>query len=174
MKLLGALIAIAGLVGCGGPYAGAPDRLPHGPKKTPPPPDTAGTGPVITYVDDCTAHFTDDPTKAKKSPSKAGPFVQGGDDAIGQAAAAKDPQMQLADVLQAIDQYKKKVDEGRIQQKDVDQRGYPRDLDELVEGVDVADPQGGLTHKMRFLHVIPTDPQFQQIAIAATAVIEKR
>jgi general secretion pathway protein G len=50
------------------------------------------------------------------------------------------------------------VDEGMIQQKDVDQRGYPRDLDELVEGVDVSDPTTGESHKMRFLHRIPEDP----------------
>ena len=66
--------------------------------------------------------------------------------------------LDLKMMREAIDQYKKKVDEGRIQQKDVDQRGYPRDLDELVDGVDVADPEGGMTHKMRFLHAIPTDP----------------
>lgn len=64
----------------------------------------------------------------------------------------------LRTMRDAIDQYKKKVDEGKIQQKDVDQRGYPRDLDELVEGVDVGDPQSGQTKKVRFLHAIPTDP----------------
>ena len=70
--------------------------------------------------------------------------------------------LELKMMREAIDQYKKKVDEGRIQQKDVDQRGYPRDLDELVDGVDVTDPEGGLTHKMRFLHNIPTDPFTQE------------
>lgn len=64
----------------------------------------------------------------------------------------------LTMMRQAIDQYKKNVDEGKIQQKDVDQRGYPRDLEELVDGVDVGDPQSGQTHKMRFLHAIPVDP----------------
>jgi general secretion pathway protein G len=66
--------------------------------------------------------------------------------------------MTLQSVRDAIDQYKKMVDEGRIQQKDVDQRGYPRDLEELVEGVDVVDPASGEQHKMRFLHRIPEDP----------------
>ncbi|HJQ97700.1 MAG TPA: hypothetical protein VJ826_05255, partial [Candidatus Polarisedimenticolaceae bacterium] len=66
--------------------------------------------------------------------------------------------MTLQSVRDAIDQYKKMVDEGRIQQKDVDQRGYPRDLDELVEGVDVVDPATGEQHKMRFLHQVPEDP----------------
>ena len=66
--------------------------------------------------------------------------------------------MSLESVRGAIDQYKKMVDEGRIQQKDVDQRGYPRDLEELVEGVDVVDPTTGEQHKMVFLHEIPVDP----------------
>jgi general secretion pathway protein G len=58
----------------------------------------------------------------------------------------------------AIDHYNQLVNEGKIQQTDVDQRGYPRSLDELVNGVDVGDPQGGQTHKVRFLHSIPADP----------------
>jgi general secretion pathway protein G len=66
--------------------------------------------------------------------------------------------MTLQSVRDAIDQYKKMVDEGMIQQKDVDQRGYPSDLDELVDGVDVIDPTTGEKHTMRFLHRIPEDP----------------
>ena len=66
--------------------------------------------------------------------------------------------MTLESIRGAIDQYKKMVDDGLIQQKDVDQRGYPRDLEELVDGVDVSDPTTGETHKMRFLHQIPADP----------------
>jgi general secretion pathway protein G len=66
--------------------------------------------------------------------------------------------LELQMIREAIDQYKKLVDEGRIQQKDVEQRGYPLDLDDLVEGVDVGDPQSGQTHKQRFLHDIPKDP----------------
>ena len=58
----------------------------------------------------------------------------------------------------AIDQYKKASDEGKIQQKDVDQRGFPLDLDELVDGVDVSDPATGKTLKVSFLQRIPIDP----------------
>jgi general secretion pathway protein G len=58
----------------------------------------------------------------------------------------------------AIDLYKKSFDEGKITQKDVDQKGYPLDLDELVEGVDVADPTTGLSKKVKFLDRIPIDP----------------
>jgi general secretion pathway protein G len=58
----------------------------------------------------------------------------------------------------AIDQYKLAADQGKIQQKDVDQRGFPRDLDELVDGVDVIDPISGKTNKVHFLQHIPVDP----------------
>ena len=66
--------------------------------------------------------------------------------------------MDLRMMREAIDQYKKLFDEGKIQQKDVDQRGFPLDLDELVDGVDVADPTKGTTRKVRFLQSIPVDP----------------
>ena len=57
-----------------------------------------------------------------------------------------------------IDEYKRLVDEGKIQQKDVDQKGYPRTLEDLVEGVDVGDPKSGKSTKRKFLSKIPIDP----------------
>lgn len=66
--------------------------------------------------------------------------------------------LELQMMREAIDQYNNLVNQGRIQQKDVEQRGYPEDLQELVDGVDVGDPQSGQTHKVRFLFKIPTDP----------------
>ena len=59
---------------------------------------------------------------------------------------------------EAIDQYHKACEEGKIRETDVDQKKYPLDLDELVEGVDLIDPLTGLTHKARFLQSIPVDP----------------
>jgi general secretion pathway protein G len=64
----------------------------------------------------------------------------------------------LSVMRDAIDLYKKACDEGRIQQKDVDQKGFPLDLDELVDGTDVVDPTTGLTKKIHFLQSIPVDP----------------
>jgi general secretion pathway protein G len=64
----------------------------------------------------------------------------------------------LNDMRQAIDIYKEMADEGKIEQKDVDQRHYPLDLDELVDGVEVADPLSGKTTKIHFLQKIPADP----------------
>ena len=59
---------------------------------------------------------------------------------------------------EAIDQYKKASDEGKIQQKDVDQKGFPQDLDELADGVDVLDPLTGKSKKVHFLQSVPVDP----------------
>ena len=61
-------------------------------------------------------------------------------------------------IRDAIDQYKLASDEGKIQQKDVDQKGFPMDLDDLVDGVDVLDPLTGKTRKVHYLQHIPTDP----------------
>jgi general secretion pathway protein G len=58
----------------------------------------------------------------------------------------------------AIDQYKKYSDEGLLVQTDVDQLGWPRSLDEMVEGVEVGDPQSPQRRKIRFLTRIPVDP----------------
>ena len=66
--------------------------------------------------------------------------------------------IELRMMREAIDQYKKAFDEGKIQQKDVDQKGYPLDLDELVEGVDVSDPLTGMTREIKFLDRLPIDP----------------
>ena len=66
--------------------------------------------------------------------------------------------LELRMMRDAIDQYKKAADENKIQQKDVDQRHLPLDLDELVDGVDVLDPISGLTRKVHYLQRIPVDP----------------
>jgi general secretion pathway protein G len=83
--------------------------------------------------------------------------------------------LELRMMRDAIDEYKKAADQGRIKQQHVDQRGvpsdlgfYPRDLDELVDGVDVAEPASGpgtvtgavtgTTHKVHYLQSIPVDP----------------
>jgi general secretion pathway protein G len=67
-------------------------------------------------------------------------------------------QMTLQMIRDSIDMYKRYVDEGLITQTDVDQKGYPVDLEELVEGVEIGDPTSGETETMRFLSRIPVDP----------------
>jgi general secretion pathway protein G len=57
-------------------------------------------------------------------------------------------------IRKAIDEYKRMVDEGRIP-KDGFSTGYPKDLNVLVEGVDL---QGAAAQKEKFLRRIPKDP----------------
>jgi general secretion pathway protein G len=66
--------------------------------------------------------------------------------------------MTLESMRTAIDLYKKYSDEGLIIQTDVDQRGYPLDLEELVDGVDVGDPDSPEGIHLQFLRRIPVDP----------------
>jgi general secretion pathway protein G len=66
--------------------------------------------------------------------------------------------IQLETMRDAIDQYKKYTEEGLIVQSDVEQMGYPLDLEELVDGVDVGDPQSPDSKTIRFLQRIPVDP----------------
>lgn len=58
----------------------------------------------------------------------------------------------------AIDQYKQYSDDGMIQQTDVEQMGYPLTLDELVDGVEISEPDSPETETIRFLFEIPVDP----------------
>ena len=64
----------------------------------------------------------------------------------------------LASVRHAIDQYKKFADEGLIVQTDVEQMGFPLTLEELVDGIEVGDPQSPDSQTMVFLQRIPVDP----------------
>src|SRR5262245_2548430 len=64
---------------------------------------------------------------------------------------------ELRTMREAIDEYKKAVDQGRIGGADVKlgSEGYPEDLETLVEGVSQV---GRLDHKLKFLRRIPVDP----------------
>jgi len=62
----------------------------------------------------------------------------------------------LTTMRSAIDKYKELSDKGMIVPSDVEQLGYPLTLEELVDGVDVGDPDAA--EKMRFLARIPVDP----------------
>lgn len=57
-------------------------------------------------------------------------------------------------IRKAIDEYKRLVDEEKIQ-KDALDSGYPKDLNVLVEGVNL---KGPVPKKAKFLRRIPRDP----------------
>ena len=72
-----------------------------------------------------------------------------------QRAKEQDLRRALRDVREAIDAYKQASDEGRIQKK-VGESGYPRELAELVAGVeDQKDPK---KKRIYFLRRLPRDP----------------
>jgi len=71
----------------------------------------------------------------------------------------------LRELRTAIDAYKRAVDGGRVERK-LDESGYPRRLEELVEGiVDVRDPN---RRKIYFVRQLPRDP-FRAIPAAPAA-----
>lgn len=61
----------------------------------------------------------------------------------------------LRQVREAIDAYKQAVDEGRII-RNIDESGYPKSLEILVEGVE--DAKSPNRRKIRFLRRLPRDP----------------
>jgi general secretion pathway protein G len=68
-----------------------------------------------------------------------------------------DLRLALRQIRTAIDAYKKAYDEGRMLKR-VDASGYPRNLDELVKGIeDVSTPKNSV---MYFLRRVPRDPMF--------------
>jgi len=64
-----------------------------------------------------------------------------------------DLRLALRQIRTAIDEYKRLSDQGMIPVK-IGGEGYPEDLDELVEGVEIV----GQETKRRFLRRIPVDP----------------
>jgi general secretion pathway protein G len=70
--------------------------------------------------------------------------------------------MSLETLRTAIDRYKEYADRGLIVQEDVEQMGYPLELDELVDGVEIGDPESAEPKTLRFLTRIPVDPFTEQ------------
>jgi general secretion pathway protein G len=62
---------------------------------------------------------------------------------------------QLRLMRNAIDKYKQYSDAGLIPLAGVDTEGYPKDLEALVDGVDLV---GQVNKKMKFLRRVPIDP----------------
>jgi general secretion pathway protein G len=72
-----------------------------------------------------------------------------------QRAKEQDLRRALRELREGIDAYKQASDEGRIQKK-VGESGYPRRLEDLVEGVE--DQKSPKKEKIYFLRRLPRDP----------------
>ncbi len=77
----------------------------------------------------------------------------------------------LREIRSAIDAYKKAWDEGRIEKR-LDDSGYPKSLEVLVEGVtDIKSPRG---QKIYFLRRLPRDPMSPDTTSPPAATWGKR
>jgi general secretion pathway protein G len=77
----------------------------------------------------------------------------------------QDLRLALRQIRTAIDEYKAASDQGRIEME-VDQSGYPRTLDLLVDGVD--DIQSPDPRKIYFMRRLPRDPFYPDPGVAAS------
>ncbi len=85
----------------------------------------------------------------------------------------KEQELRLAlrQIREAIDAYKRAADEGRIA-REVDDSGYPKQLEQLEAGVeDIKDPG---KRKIYFLRRLPADPMFEGQAEHAAQTWGKR
>ncbi len=81
---------------------------------------------------------------------------------MAQVAVKRQRELELKRALKqmrdAIDQYKMYADQGFLIQEDVEQEGYPPDLETLVEGVEIGGPENPIPKTIKFLRKIPVDP----------------
>ena len=83
-----------------------------------------------------------------------------------QRGKEQDLRRALRDIREAIDDYKQAADEGRIQ-KSVGDSGYPKQLADLVEGVE--DQKSPDKRRIYFLRRIPRDPFAAEPSLPAAA-----
>jgi len=78
----------------------------------------------------------------------------------------RDLRRALIQIRDGLDAYKRASDQGRIQQK-IGDSGYPKTLDELVEGV--PDQRSPVKQKLYFLRSLPRDPMDPDVQAKASA-----
>jgi general secretion pathway protein G len=88
-----------------------------------------------------------------------------------QRAKEHDLRRALRDIREAIDSYKQASDDGRIPKR-VGEPGYPKRLEDLVEGVE--DQKSPRKERMYFLRRIPRDPFASDPDLTAAATWGKR
>jgi general secretion pathway protein G len=90
---------------------------------------------------------------------------------VAQRAKEQDLRRALRDMREAIDAHKQASDEGRITKR-VGESGYPKKLEELVNGVE--DQKNPKKEKIYFLRRVPRDPFATDPQLAAADTWGKR
>jgi len=101
----GFLVVCLALTACQPLYGSSPEKLrnPERKKKPPEPPEATVE---VKYVEDCAANFRDDPKRVFRDTTGSNALVGSGDDALGQADKAKEPQSQSELIRVSIDKYR--------------------------------------------------------------------
>ena len=88
-----------------------------------------------------------------------------------QRAKEQDLRRALREVREALDAHKQASDEGRILKR-VGESGYPKKLEDLVEGVE--DQKNPRKEKIYFLRRVPRDPFSTESSVAAAQTWGRR
>jgi general secretion pathway protein G len=88
-----------------------------------------------------------------------------------QRSQEQDLRRALREIRHAIDQYKQATEEGRIRRA-IGESGYPKRLEDLVEGAD--DEKSPKKDRIYFLRRIPRDPFHADVSAPASATWGKR
>lgn len=88
-----------------------------------------------------------------------------------QRAKEQELRRSLREIREAIDAHKQASDEGRVQKR-IGESGYPRRLEDLVEGIE--DQKSPRKERIYFLRRIPRDPFADQSAARSTETWGKR
>jgi general secretion pathway protein G len=88
-----------------------------------------------------------------------------------QRGKEQDLRRSLREIREAIDGYKQASDEGRVR-KSINESGYPKKLEMLVEGVE--DEKSPKRDKIYFLRRLPRDPFSSDPTLTASATWGKR
>jgi hypothetical protein len=105
MRLLVVLALALGVASCAPLYGGRPEKLKN-PEKKKKPPEVEAAAPEIKYVDDCSANFSDDPKKAHPQTPMSKQLFDAGESSLDQADKAKEDQMKVSLLKEAIDKYR--------------------------------------------------------------------
>jgi general secretion pathway protein G len=92
-------------------------------------------------------------------------------DLVVQRGKEQELRRSLRDIRDGIDAYRQAVEEGRIQRR-VGDSGYPKRLEELVEGIE--DQKSPKKDKVYFLRRLPRDPLSSDPSLPSAATWGKR